>query len=80
MSVQLVMTQGIIPKYSAVWTNVAQHLDWNKIKWLNFPERYQRVDQMLSPYNGRILRGNPTGVVFEFDSQEDLTHFVLTWS
>lgn len=80
MSVQLVMCQGFMPKYSAMWTTVVQHLDWNKIQSLNLSERYQLVDHMLAPHNGRILRGNATGVVFEFDSQDDLTHFVLTWS
>jgi hypothetical protein len=39
------------------------------------------VNQLLLPYNGRVTRFSMMQqVVFEFDSQEDLTQFVLTWS
>lgn len=84
MSVQLVVAHGGISmhkKHPAVWTNFVQQVSLLKINQAKgLLESYQLVDQALEPHNGRILRGNTTGVVFEFDTQEDLTHFVLTWS
>jgi hypothetical protein len=44
-------------------------------------EKIDMINQLLIPYNGRVSRFDTIQlVVFEFDTQEDLTQFVLTWS
>ena len=42
--------------------------------------RIHMINHLLTPYNGRIILFNSNQVTLEFDSQEDLIHFVLTWS
>lgn len=39
-----------------------------------------QINQVLSTYNGRLTKFRFTEIVFEFDTQEDLTQFVLAWS
>jgi hypothetical protein len=43
-------------------------------------EQRRIIDQLLSRYNAKTVLFNFNRVTVEFDSQEDLTQFVLTWS
>ena len=43
-------------------------------------QKQHAVDQLLKPYNGRLCVFEFQRVVLEFDSQEDATYFMLTWS
>ncbi len=43
-------------------------------------QRQHTVNQLLAPYNGTLCAFDFQHIVVEFDSQEDLTEFVLTWS
>ena len=44
-------------------------------------DNIDQINQLLLPYNGRVIRFSVMQhIVFEFDHEEDLTQFVLTWS
>lgn len=43
-------------------------------------QKQHAVDLLLKPYNGRLCVFEFQRIVLEFDTQEDLTQFVLTWS
>lgn len=44
-------------------------------------EKIDMINQLLLPYNGRVSQFDSLHlIVFEFDHEEDLTQFVLTWS
>lgn len=47
--------------------------------WDSF-QRQDYLNHMLSVYNGRLLFWNSMRVQLEFETQEDLTQFILTWS
>ena len=48
-------------------------------EWDSFRRR-EYLNQMLSSYNGGLVQFNSMKVQFEFESEEDLTQFVLAWS
>lgn len=71
------------------WRNLTQYLDMHvpgwKGTWQAGPHEYgsnigNHIDNILIKYNGKIKDSNAFQVVFEFDSEEDLTRFILTWS
>jgi hypothetical protein len=51
-------------------------------EWANMDnvQKQHAVDQLLKPYNGRLCVFEFQRVVLEFDTQEDATQFMLTWS
>lgn len=51
-------------------------------KWASMinVEKQHTVDLLLKPYNGRLCVFEFQRVVLEFDTQEDATQFLLTWS
>lgn len=51
--------------------------DYNE--WDGFRRR-DYLNHMLSVYNGGLVQFNSMKVQFEFESEEDLTQFVLAWS
>ena len=64
-----------------VWDPFAAHLmmEPDYRAWDNF-KKEDYVNHILSPFNGRLVQFNTMKVQFEFESQEDLTAFVLAWS
>ena len=49
------------------------------MEWNNFRRR-DYLNNMLSVYNGGLVQFNSMKVQFEFESEDDLTQFVLAWS
>jgi hypothetical protein len=86
MSVQLIIWQFTGHKSSKcymhpVWnpfichmTNEPGYSEWDRSR------REDYLNQMLSVYNGGLVQFNSIKVQFEFETQEDLTQFVLAWS
>lgn len=85
MSVELIMWESDLRVFK-----IHQHPCYAKFMSQINPELWQisstqdnidQINQLLKPYNGRVARFSVMQhVVFEFDTQADLTQFVLTWS
>lgn len=88
MSVRLTIWQSPWP-HNPVETNY-KHAIYNPLmsRMTSEPgymewDRFQRrgyLNHMLSVYNGGLVQFNSMKVQFEFESEEDLTQFVLAWS
>lgn len=83
MSVQLVMHE--VPRDSLmhnnyrVYENFLKHIDtqgWPII----IEQQPQLINHILASYQAKLAEYHFKRIVFEFDSQEDATQFVLTWS
>lgn len=88
MSVRLTIWQG--PWGDSPGENSYKHPVWHPLmchmtsepdylEWDNFRRR-DYLNHMLSVYNGGLVQFNSMKVQFEFETQDDLTQFVLTWS
>lgn len=82
MSVQLV---GLWMENPYDWHKHPAYINWilqnsHRIGMLNSADKQQVLNQMLTEYNGRLQLFKFNHVILEFDTQEDLTQFVLTWS
>ena len=55
-------------------TSEPSYLEWDTI------QRRDYLNHILSLYNGGLVQFNSMKVQFEFESDEDLTQFVLAWS
>lgn len=82
MSVEMVMWVNGNPRNThKCWYTFVKKIDHTA--WRNSDNLY-RIDllnQMLVPYQATVSRFDlTTGISFEFESQDDLTAFVLVWS
>lgn len=83
MSVQLVVHE--VPENSLnldnvrLYRNFLKHIDTQGWPYVR-EEQKQLVNNMLAPYQARLAEYHFKRIVFEFETQEDLTQFVLTWS
>jgi hypothetical protein len=55
-------------------TSEPGYLEWDTI------QRRDYLNHILCVYNGGLVQFNSMKVQFEFETQEDLTQFVLAWS
>ena len=55
-------------------TSEPDYMEWDRF------QRRDYLNHMLSVYNGGLVQFNSMKVQFEFETQEDLTQFVLAWS
>lgn len=83
MSVQLIMwesmSSGLLPQ--PCYYNFVKRIDHAEWRNSNNQDRIDLLNQMLTLYQARVARFNlQQHIVFEFDTQEDLTQFVLAWS
>jgi hypothetical protein len=65
------------PVWNPLMTHMTREPDYPE--WDSFRRR-DYVNHMLSSYNGGIVQFNRLKVMLEFETQEDLTQFVLAWS
>lgn len=87
MSVRLTIWKGMLPSlpsrnnykhpiYSELISRIMREPDF--LRW-EPSKRQKYVNELLSPY-GAIVHWTSTHVQLEFESEEDLTQFVLAWS
>ena len=84
MSVQITAhdaRRNTIPRVSLdAYYNLMDQVTRDQWGSMDNVQKQHTVDQLLKPYNGRLCVFEFQRVVLEFDTQEDATHFVLTWS
>jgi hypothetical protein len=83
MTVQLVVHE--MPKDHLIYNNYEAYVNFlkhiDKQGWPYIREEQKRlINHMLTPYHARLAEFHFMRIVLEFDSPEDLTQFVLTWS
>ena len=65
------------PSFRRLVTHMVDHVpDWRAIPWEQKQTEYDRV---LKDY-GATIRRNDLNLCIQFETQADLTQFVLTWS
>lgn len=72
-------TQNMVTT-SACFQNILKGVTTAQWSSMDNVQRQHTVNQLLAPYNGTLCAFEFQHIVMEFQSQEDLTHFVLTWS
>lgn len=85
MTVKLVVQEWVItlPLKEVVWKN---HPAFNNLREKLYPPGTSNEEYVISlirtleRFNARITKEFADQVVFEFDSEEDLMKFLLTWS
>jgi len=65
---------------NACYRNLLEGVSTAQWSSMHNVQRQHTVNQLLAPYNGTLCAFDFQHIVVEFDSQEDLTEFVLTWS
>ena len=65
---------------SACYQNLLEGVSTAQWGRMNNVQRQLTVNQLLAPYNGALCAFEFQHIVVEFLSEDDLTHFVLTWS
>jgi hypothetical protein len=84
MSVQITAhdaRRGTMPRVSLdAYYNLMEQV--TTYEWVDMDnvQKQHTVNRLLKPYNGRLCVFEFQRVVLEFDSQEDATYFMLTWS
>jgi hypothetical protein len=79
-------TQSPQVKTLLCWTNFVKQTilsNWQSLDHWNSSTKDKRranLDQALGPYNAKLICWGVEKVTVEFDTKEDLTSFVLTWS
>ena len=85
MTVQLIMWESGTRMFNIqahpCYYNFVNQISFIKWQTSSDQDRTNMLNQMLMPYNGRVIKFSVMQhIVFEFDHEEDLTQFVLTWS
>ena len=85
MSVQLVMWENDLRVFKThahpCYAKFMSQIDPTLWQISSTQDNIDLINQMLMPYNGRVIRFSVMQhIVFEFDHEDDLTQFVLTWS
>ena len=65
------------PVWNPLMTHMTREPDYHL--WDSF-QRRDYLNHILCLYNGGLVQFNSMKVQFEFETQEDLTQFVLAWS
>lgn len=80
MTVSLIVHK-VVPEPERMWQHDAYRNIVKQHGWCaSDRENLDLLNQVLSSYNGHVNQFKMSQITFEFESKEDLTQFVLTWS